>query len=131
MLNRVVNRGEASILGDGNCMQYGLHIVLFDMQGGTDGDPFAKFPAVVKSISTFFELSPLSTKRKMNRLSPGHIKEIVDNMYLGGMSMLQGRFLFAHISLTGMRRTHFLYLVWGSVRLSKTTIFYKNGVRTA
>lgn len=89
--------------------------------------------------------SPLGSKRKMSVLSPGHMREVVSEMNIGGFGMqqvrptqvtvqkcachvshrakkvhmMQARFLFVHTLATGTRAPHFAHLRWKHVRLHK------------
>lgn len=93
-------------------------------------NPFDTHPLIVRHIKRFFKASPLSVTRKMARLSPGQIGKIVDSMYVGGLAMLQARFLFGHMSLAGTRIPHFMALRWGDIRLTKTSVLTPDGVRS-
>ena len=95
------------------------------------GSPFLVHDHVLHAVKAFFKAPPLSTTRKMPRLSTGQIGAIVDQMHIGGMSMLQARFTFAHMALTGTRTPHFTHLRWSSVRLMKTLCYDANNVRSA
>lgn len=100
------------------------------MQGVTVGSPFDIHKYVLYSVRRFFKASPLSVTRKMSRMSPGQIGKVVDNMYVGGLAMLQARFLFGHMSLAGTRTSHFVYLRWRDIKLTKTMFMGKDGARS-
>lgn len=57
----------------------------------SDLTPFDQYPGYVKKVRMYIKASPLGGVRKITPLTPGQIKRAVENMYVGGFSMLQVR----------------------------------------
>lgn len=57
----------------------------------SDLTPFDQYPGYVRKVRMYIKASPLGGVRKITPLTPGQIKRAVENMYVGGFSMLQVR----------------------------------------
>ena len=64
-----------------------------------DASPFKRFRRLAKRIRTAFKSSPMGTKRKVTPLTQGQIAGIVENMAVGGFTMMQVRARALSVSL--------------------------------
>lgn len=74
--------------------------------------PFYRHPTISGNVDHFFRMSTLNKVRKMRHMTVAQIQDIVSRMYVGGISMLQGLLLFAHLAAAGTRSPHFTFLRW-------------------
>eukprot|EP00892_Ulva_mutabilis_P000734 jgi/Ulvmu1/10661/UM066_0043.1 len=83
------------------------------------GSPFHRHQYVVRAARTYMKRSPLATPMKMQPLSTDQIQEIQTGSYIGGLSMLQARFAFAHTAICGHRTTDLTQKRWRDICLVK------------
>eukprot|EP00892_Ulva_mutabilis_P010914 jgi/Ulvmu1/8195/UM041_0003.1 len=135
VLRLMIHTGHVGSSGSINTIKYhvGNLVQTYHAAAGSGlaleaADPFRRHSTVIDNVRMWIKSSPLGTVRKMATLSTAQIGEVVKDTFIGGLGMLQGRFLFGHIALTGTRTRHFTFLRWKDVKLIK--VFYlEAGVR--